>query len=202
MDAWRSVILDAWKAGRALSAVGPGPVEAHLRHAEGLADLIPPAATSGIDLGTGIGIPGLALAGLRPEMRWTLLDASQRRVRLVQETIARLGWADRVTAVHGRSEDRGLGLSPASVVVARLFGPPPVTAECAAPLVAVGGVVLISDLDEVGAESRWPAMSLEPLGLVPAGRRADPAVQILACAQPHEDRFPRKPGVARKRPLW
>lgn len=173
-------------------------------HAESLAALIPDDAATGLDLGCGAGIPGLALAGLRSDMRWTLLDASRRRIRVVQQAIRALGWTTRVEAVHGRAEDRSLGLEPADLVVARLFGPPPVTAECAAPLVAPGGTVLVSGPPSATAEAdeRWPAAGLASLGLISAGRHLDPAVQVLRRVGAPEQRFPRKPGVARKRPLW
>lgn len=199
------MVLEAWEAGRRLSAVGPGPLEAHFEHATALSHRIPAEARSGLDLGCGAGIPGLALAGLRDEMTWVLLDASLRRIRLVRQTIQALGWGDRVVAQHGRAEDRNLGLAPVDVVVTRLFGPPPVAAECAAPLVRKGGTVLISDsvaVDDAAVADRWPSAGLEPLGLVPAGRYDEPAVQVLRRSGDIEPRFPRKPGVATKRPLW
>ena len=201
--AWIPVVLDGWRRGQHLSAVGPGPVEVHLDHARRLLGLIDPAADVGIDLGTGIGIPGLALAGWRPEMSWTLLDASARRIRLVHAVIDELGWVDRVRAVHGRAET--VGRDPAwqgtaDVVVARSFGPAAVTAECAAPFVRVGGSVLVTE--PPAPADRWSVEGLRTLGLVRGATTADPPVQELRSVSRPEDRFPRQPGVARRRPLW
>lgn len=199
-------MLDAWTTGQRLSAVGPGDVGVHLEHARGFADLIDSEAESGLDIGTGAGIPGLALAGLRPNMTWTLMDAALRRCRLLEETVIRAGWAGRVVVRHGRAEDLARELGPSfGVVTARLFGPPPVTAECAAPFVRAGGQVLISDLplDEGDDGSRrWPDSGLAALGLVRDGRSETPSVQVLRATGSMEGRFPRKAGVATKRPVW
>ena len=202
---WREVARLACSAGHRISAVGPGAVDRHLDHAQGLAAALDPAAVTGLDLGTGVGLPGLALAGLRPDMSWTLLDAALRRVRVLAEVVDEAGWADRVTVVHGRAEEFARTNRRAfDVVVARLFGSPAVTAECAAPLVGAGGQVLVSDVDG-GAEiteARWPAPALAPLGLSVGRRFSSPTVQELRSDGVLEDRFPRKPGVAARRPLW
>ena len=202
-EPWIPIVFEGWRRGQHHSAVGPGPVARHLDHARRLVELIDPAAGAGLDLGTGVGIPGLALAGWRTEMTWTLLDASARRVRLVQAVIAELGWAGRVRAVHGRAEE--LGRDPrwrgaVDVVVARSFGPPAVTAECAAPFVPVGGSILVTEPPD--GPDRWSADGLRVLGLELGTTVADPPVQELLSVASPEDRFPRQPGVARRRPLW
>ena len=201
MTSWEEVVLSCWEQGQAISAVGPGPVSAHLAHARALAGHLGPDEVVGVDLGSGVGLPGLALAGLRPDMRWTLVDASRRRVQVVGSAVSALGWQDRVATVHGRAEDvEAIGHRAADVVVARLFGPPATTAECAAPLVRRGGRVLITEPPE--GEERWPDDPLVPLGLARGRRLEDPHVQELLAVGDPEARFPRKPGVAAKRPLW
>lgn len=199
--AWEPTVLACWEQGRALGAVGPGPLEDHLAHARALAAHIGPDATFGVDLGTGAGIPGLALAGCLPTMRWVLLDAARRRISLVERTIASLGWGDRVTAVHGRAEDPGsVPQRSADVVVARLFAGPAATAECAAPLVRLGGRILVTEPPT--RTDRWSPDGLRPLGLELGTSFDDPRVQELVAVGAPEERFPRKPGVAAKRPLW
>lgn len=201
MESWESTVLACWERGQQRRAVGSGPLGPHLAHAAALSRLIDPDAAVGIDLGTGAGVPGLALAGFLPEMRWILIDAAKRRIDLVRDAIETLGWTDRVTAVHGRAEDPSVvPQRAADVVVARLFASPAVTAECAAPLVRRGGRILVTEPPE--STGRWSADGLRPLGLEIGARHLDPRAQELVAVAEPEDRFPRKPGVAQKRPLW
>ena len=203
-DAWVPVVLEGWRRGQQLSAVGPGEVDAHLDHARAVERRLPPKVRRCLDLGAGAGIPGLALAGLRPETRWVLLDAARRRTRLLEEIVAELGWGDRVTVIHGRAEE--LGRAPDhrgqyDLVTARLFGPPSVTAECAAPLLRDGGHLVVAE-PPTEEPDRWPATHLPRLSLHLAERFADPALQILRRSGSIDDRYPRRPGVPQKHPLW
>lgn len=202
-DDWEPVVLDAWRRGQEISAVGPGSLTSHLDHARHLAVRIDDGARSALDLGTGAGIPGLALAGLRPDLEWVLVDAARRRVRVLVDAVTAAGWNDRVTVIHDRAELLpGNGYATAfDVVVARLFGPPAVTAECAAPLLAPGGQLLVTEPAE-SSRARWDEEVLPVLGLSLGDRWSDPEVQELRRTGEHEARFPRKPGVAGKRPLW
>ncbi len=210
-EPWMDVVLDCWRRGQGLGAVGPGDVSVHLRHASALTRHLRSDDAVGLDLGTGAGVPGLALAGLRQDMEWVLLDAAKRRVAIVQDAIEALHWTGRVHAVHGRAEERGTVTGRrADVVIARLFGPPAATAECAAPLVRVGGRVLVTEPPSVGQSidassvdmSRWDPAGLEALGLALGPRHVDPNVQELVAVDAPQSRFPRKPGVAVRRPLW
>lgn len=200
---WETIVADGLRAGQHLGAVGPGPVEQQIALARSLVPLLEDA-DRGVDLGTGAGLPGLILAGERPHMAWRLVDAAQRRVRLVDELLATLGWGDRVTVTHGRAEDLGRTTGWrewADVVVARSFGPPAVTAECAAPLCRAGGRVLVTEPPSPGPD-RWPAEGLAALGLEDAGVVGEPAVRILTRAHPLPDGVPRRAGMPTKRPRW
>lgn len=217
MESWIPGVLACWERGQQLSAVGPGPLHAHLEHARSLANHLAADDTLGLDLGTGAGLPGLALAGFRPDMRWILVDAAKRRIAIVRDAIDALGWTDRVQAIHGRAEDPGIVPARAvDVIVARLFGPPAATAECAAPLLRPGGRLLVTEppvaVDRIGLDSRgsdggsnemrWSPEGLTPLGLAVGRRFDDPLVQELVAVGEPEERFPRKAGVAVRRPLW
>ena len=192
--------------GRELGFLGPGPVEAHRDHAAAFVAALahrPPGL--GIDLGSGGGVPGLVLATTLPAWRWELVESGARRAAFLDRAVARLGLQDRVQVVAGRAED--LGRTPrararADAVTARSFGPPPVTAECAAPLLRPGGVLLVSE-PPGGSGERWDADRLAALGLALAEQRAGPpAVAVLVQATPCPARFPRKAGIPGKRPLW
>ena len=135
-------LLAVLTRGRDLGFLGPGPVEVHLRHAEAYAPFVG-ASTSAVDLGSGGGVPGLVLARHAGDAcRWQLLDANRRRCAFLREVVQELGLGERVGVLEGRAEDFGrqaLLRGQADLVVARSFGPPAAVAECAAPLLAVGG---------------------------------------------------------------
>lgn len=199
---WREVVFDAWREGQRIGAVGPGALDEHLRHAAGLAAHVEAPARL-LDLGTGAGIPGLALAGLWPESVVTLVDGAKRRVRIVEEAIEALSWSTRVRAVHGRAEElaRSGELGVFDLVTARLFGPPATTAECASPFVAPGGHCLVTEPAEASS-SRWSGEGLGWLGLEVERVCSSPSAVLLRRTAPMQDRFPRKAGVAARRPLW
>ncbi|HET9772856.1 MAG TPA: RsmG family class I SAM-dependent methyltransferase, partial [Acidimicrobiia bacterium] len=115
-----------------LGFLGPGPVSRHVAHGRALLGGLP-ATGRVLDLGSGGGLPGLVLATARPELELTLLEARQRACRFLREAVAELGLGG-VDVVESRAEEaaRRPGLRETfDAVVARSFGPPAVTAECA-----------------------------------------------------------------------
>lgn len=155
-----------------------------------------------IDLGSGGGIPGLVVAVRRPDLEVVLVDAMAKRCRFLEEAVAVLGLGTAV--VEGRAEAIGRGpmRGSAAAVIARSFGSPPVTAECAAPLLRTGGLLIVSE-PPGDDRDRWPAAPLAGLGLTPRYRTGTaPAVQVLEQTTPCADRFPRRDGTPGKRPLF
>jgi 16S rRNA (guanine527-N7)-methyltransferase len=118
--------------------------------------------------------------------------------------VRELGLADRAEVLEGRAEE--LAHRPElrgsfDVVIARSFGPPAVTAECAAGFLAAGGELLVTDPPTLPVD-RWNGEALASLGLevVVSERWGDFGVTRLRSSRPAEDRWPRR--SARKRPLW
>ena len=196
--------LDAvLERSRALGFLGPGAIAEQRRHAEAFTALLPAEPALAVDLGSGGGLPGLVLAAALPGTRWVLLDAMAKRTAFLHEMVQELGWQERVDVVTGRAEElarerRGT----VDVVVARGFGPPAVTAECAAPLLRLGGALVVSEPPGSAGE-RWPADGLAALGLaLEAAVTGPPAFIRLRAVEPCPARYPRRNGVPAKRPLF
>ncbi len=217
-----SALLDVLAEARAAGFLGPGPLEPHLRHADGFAALArrqPVPADSGrpprlMDLGSGGALPGLVVAVRWPAATLILLDGNERRTDFLRQAVRRCQLEERVTVVHQRAEVAGR--DPAwrgtfDGVVVRSFGPPAVVAECGAPFLRVGGWLIVSEPPESGPgaddadpePSRWPPDGLVLVGLEPvAPVREEFGYQVLTQREICPDRFPRRNGVPTKHPLF
>lgn len=196
---------------RQLGFLGPAPVEDHVAHALAFVHALEHAPARALDLGAGGGLPGLVLAAEAwPATEWCLLDAQQRRTEFLADAVARLRLSRRVQVVHARAEDHGRQDGERhgfDAVVARSFGPPAVVAECAAPLLRPGGFLVVSEPPASSPRTRWPADGLDQFGL---GDRTELEVEgpqpvhlvRLAAERLVDDRYPRRPGVPAKRPLF
>ena len=212
MNGHRDALVPVLEDARKLGFLGPGPVEVHLDHAAGYAEALGEdagahwAPARAADLGSGAGLPGLPLALHFRDTQWTLVEASVRRAAFLRAAVRTLGLEARITVVEERAE--AVARWPASrryfdLVVARSFGPPAVLAECAAPLLRVGGRVVVSE-PPGGEPERWPAEGLAGLGMT-SGKSVQAggaAYQVLRQATLCPDRWPRRVGVPAKRPLF
>lgn len=195
---------------RAIGFLGPGDIEGHIRHALGYVAVIEATAAGSdplvLDLGSGGGVPGLVIAATRPVWQVTLLEGATRRAAWLDDIVQRLTLSGRVRVIADRAEQaarRPDVRSSIDVVVARSFGSPAVTAECAAGFLRQGGLLIVSEPPVDGAE-RWPAARVAPLGLVPSGVRTTGGgrFQVLVQHRLCPDRFPRRVGLPAKRPLF
>jgi len=184
-------------------------VDVHV--ADSLTGLEVPAvagASTIADLGSGAGFPGLALAAARPEAEVALVEGSAQKCEYLVRATAALG-APRVRVVRSRAESWDEGLGRADVVTARALAPLAVLVEYAAPLLRVGGTLVAWKGHVEEAESAAAARAAEHLGLearahltvtpYPASRSR--RLCVFTKAAPTPARFPRRPGMARKRPL-
>lgn len=215
---------------RRLGFLGPGEVRAHIAHAQGFLRAVGAAPARVLDLGSGGGVPGLVLATQWLSTVTVLLEGKERRIAFLERAARQLDLSGRVLVLGGRAED--LGRQPCwrgkfDLVVARSFGPPAVTAECSAPFLRVGGTLVVSEPPSGQGElhERWSVPGLAQLGLVAGERRGDagsgagvvadrapmrrsasdfpPAsFQVLHQTSQCPGRFPRRPGMPGKRPLF
>ncbi len=189
---------------RRIGLLGPDPVERHVLHSRAWLSSLDAAPF--LDLGSGAGVPGLAVALAWPDTRGALLDGQVRRTAWLRTAVARLGLAGRITVIEGRAED--LAHDPElreqfSLVLARGFGPPSVTAECGSGFVAVGGQVSVSE-PPGGHADRWPAHGLARVGLEISTQvvQSTGSFVILRKHAPLADEFPRRRNLPLKSPLW
>ncbi len=195
-----------------LGFLGGMPIGDQVDHALGFVEILeselegPPESV--LDLGTGGGMPGLVFCSCWPETRVLLVDANQRRTEFLTEVIESWAPGSRVEVVRGRAEE--LGRLPelreqVSAVTARSFGTPAVTAECAAPFLEVGGVMVVSEPPDSSTDERWPASGLDLVGLA-AVRSVRPVERygyhVLRKSRSLGDRYPRRVGIPVKRPLF
>lgn len=153
-----------------------------------------------IDVGSGGGSPGIPIA-IAAGIDVTLLEASAAKCDFLRRTAATLGLACPV--VHDRSEDfgRAEGRDAFDVALARALAPPAVAVELCLPLVRVGGHVLLWTADTDPATLELVAGMVGGALIEAVAVRPNRRLMLLAKAVPTPDRFPRRPGIAAKRPL-
>jgi 16S rRNA (guanine527-N7)-methyltransferase len=165
-------------------------------------------STSIADIGAGAGFPGLPLAVAFPVARVALVESQRRKCDFLLGIAATAGVGN-ATVVCARAEDWGDGLESNDTVVARALAPQPVVLEYAAPLLRLGGSLVDwrgrRDADEEAAA----LAAAETLGLeLVEIRRVEPFegatdrhLHVFSKASMTPERFPRRAGMARKRPL-
>jgi 16S rRNA (guanine527-N7)-methyltransferase len=143
-----------------------------------------------VDVGSGGGVPGIPLAHALPDHRVTLLEASARKCEFLRR------WApSNADVVQGRAEEQEIDAY--GVAVAKALASPPVAAEWCLPLVRAGGAAIL-----------WvgPSVERERVARVADRLAAEPVdapdgFVVLRKVGPTPTGFPRRTGVARKRPL-
>lgn len=139
---------EAWEPARSSGALGSAPLEALRLHASGyiLNEWHKSSAGQFVDCGAGVGVLGVLLALELPGSHWRLVDAKRRRCEMAQRAVAAAELTERTVVEHARVEDvaRSEFRGTFDGVVARSFGPAPELAECALPLLKVGGTLVVS----------------------------------------------------------
>src|SRR4051794_14427247 len=170
-DEARRVLLEDSLAALPLLAALPGPL---------------------VDVGSGGGAPGIPLAASLPEREVTLLEAQGRKAEFLR------GWTDELPnlrVVNGRAEEQPTDAF--GVALAKALAHPPTAAEWCLPLVREGGSVVL-----------WVGPSADAVAVATVAARLNgeladspPGFLVLRKLGPTPSGFPRRPGMAKKRPL-
>ena len=145
-----------------------------------------------VDVGSGGGAPGIPLAHALPEREVTLLEATRRKCDFLERWAREL---PNVRVICGRAEEQPV--DSWGVAVAKALARPVVAAEWCLPLVESGGaaVLFVGRSAEEDRVAEVAARLAGELAESPSG------LLVLRKLGPTPRGFPRRPGVARKRPL-
>jgi 16S rRNA (guanine527-N7)-methyltransferase len=159
-----------------------------------------------VDLGSGAGLPGLVLAIARPEAEVVLVESVGKKCAWLERTVSALG-LENVRVVCARAEE--LEEEPFDVVTARALASLSVLCEYAAPLLREGGSLVAwkgavdarEDADGLHAANvlgleREEVRAVEPY---PGSQRR--TLHVFRKVSPTPEGYPRRPGMAAKRPL-
>ena len=163
-----------------------------------------------VDIGSGAGFPGLVLAAAMPETDFDLLESSRRKCAYLKRAAAALDVSN-VQIVRGRAEQwaAGGGAEGYSGAVVRAVGALPTLVEYAAPLLRTGGRLVAWKARRDSGEERAGAVAAGLLGMrsllvevvVPFGGSRDRHLHVYEKVSHCPPGYPRRPGIAAKRPL-
>ncbi len=188
-------------------------VDVHV--ADSLLGLLVPevrAAESIADLGSGAGYPGLVLAVARPESTVTLVESVGKKATFLMQASEELGLAN-VVIVAARAEEWAAGTGTQAVVTARAVASLSTLVEYAAPLLRPGGALVAwkgpageSERADGAAAAERLGMSSPgefplPLNVHAPGTSRNTHLYVSSKVSSTPDGYPRRPGMARKRPI-
>lgn len=161
-----------------------------------------------VDLGSGSGFPGLTLAIALPDAEVALVESQRRKCDFLERACAQAE-IENARVVWTRAEEWHEGIGSADAVVARALAPQPVVLEYAAPLLRLGGVLVDWRGRRRAEEEASAACAVEQLGLrllevrhtKPYAGARDHHLHVFEKIADTPSRFPRRAGIARKRPL-
>ena len=145
-----------------------------------------------VDVGSGGGAPGIPLAAALPLREVTLLESHRRTCDFLEDWTREF---PNLRVVCGRAEEQPV--DSYGVAVAKALAPPPVAAEWCLPLVAPGGAAVLF----VGPSAEAERVAAVAERLAAELVKSPPGMLVLQKLGATPAGFPRRPGIARKRPL-
>jgi len=181
-----------WLAGPGTvrGLLGPREVprlwERHLLNSVAVAELVPQGARV-VDIGTGAGLPGLAMACVRPDLEVDLVESLLRRTDFLTEVVASLDLTERVRVIRGRAEHIAVRntVGSAQFVTARAVAPLDRLVRWAFPLLRPGGSLLAvkgsGAEDELAEHQQFlTRMRAEVMGVIECGAGlVDPPTRVV-----------------------
>jgi 16S rRNA (guanine527-N7)-methyltransferase len=160
------------------------------------------------DIGSGAGFPGIVLAIALPRVVVTLIESVRRKCEFLERVSEAAGIAN-ARVVNARAEDWSDGLGAQDVVTARAVAPLGVLCEYAAPLLRLDGILVAWKGEVAADEAATGVRAAELLGLrseeavrsAPYAGSVAHRLYVFRKIAPTPARFPRRAGMARKRPL-
>ncbi len=160
------------------------------------------------DLGSGAGVPGALLAVALPACSVSLVESERRKCEFIESMLAR-AMIENARAVWARAEEWGEGLGACELVSARALAPAAVVLEYAAPLLCLGGHLVDWRGQREAQQERAALAAASELGMElvevhrvrPYEDSREHHLHLYVKAHPTPERFPRRAGAARKRPL-
>ncbi len=163
-----------------------------------------------VDIGSGAGLPGLALKIVWPGLRLTLLEATAKKCRFMQHVVDTLG-LEGVTVVQARAEDFGqhAGRIAFDLALARAVSRLPTLLEYGLPLLKLGGWFVIQKGREPQEELTGARLALQTLGgslhqVLPVtvpGLEAERSLVLVAKAARTPAAYPRRAGIPERQPI-
>lgn len=160
------------------------------------------------DLGSGAGFPGLVLAVARPAARVALVESVNRKAAFLSKAASELGLQN-TEVVRGRAEAWRAGLGAQELVTARALAALPILVEYAAPLLVADGHLVAwkgrrDRAEEADGDAAAKALGMERVEVVrvpPRPSAAERHLHVFRKVTPTPPGYPRREGMARKRPL-
>jgi 16S rRNA (guanine527-N7)-methyltransferase len=160
------------------------------------------------DLGAGAGLPGLVLAAVLPCARVFLIESVRRKCEFLRRAVGAMG-LENVEVVWSRAEGWRDGVGSCDAVCARALAALPVLCEYAAPLLRDRGVLVawkgaVDDVEaaDAAAAAAHLGLAIEPVrAVVPFAGSVRRSLHVIRKIAPTPPDFPRRPGMATKRPL-